>query len=116
MHYKLMTDSIWLFAFDLGGQERHVQIEKVTQGEIVGVKGRKSKKPAVYFKGVPKPLALNATNAKAIVAITGSPDTDKWIGQWVTIYPTTCADAEGQMVECLRIRPKAPTPPKAVQP
>ena len=28
-HYKSMFDNQWLFAFDLQGKERHVQIDKV---------------------------------------------------------------------------------------
>lgn len=112
-HWKSMTDTTWLFAFDLTGQERHVQIERVEAGELIGQGGRKTKKPSCYFKGVPKPLALNATNAKAIAAIVGSPDTDRWTGQWITIYPTQCTTPAGETTDCIRIRPKAPTPPTA---
>ena len=110
-HWKSMTDSEWLFVWDLGGVERHVQVDRVIGATLTGQKGRKTKKPCVYFKGVEKPLALNATNAKTITAIVGSPDTDKWLGQWVTLYPATTQDPDGQTVDCIRIRPKAPTPP-----
>ena len=107
-HYKSMFDNQWLFAFDLQGKERHVQIDKVEAGTLIGQGGRKSKKPCVYFKGVEKPLALNATNAKAIAAIAGSPDTDKWVGQWITLYPTQCQSPTGETTDCIRVRPKAP--------
>lgn len=107
-HYKSMMDTVWLFAFDLDGKERHVQIERVVAGELVGQGGRKTKKPCVHFKGVPKPLALNATNAKAISNIAGSPDTDKWIGLWITLYPTQCQSPTGETTDCVRVRPTAP--------
>lgn len=110
-HWKSMTETAWLFAFDLQGQERHVQIDRVEAGELVGQGGRKTKKPCCYFKGVAKPLALNATNAKAIAAIVGSPDTDKWAGQWITLYPATCSTPAGEQTDCIRIRPKAPNVP-----
>jgi hypothetical protein len=107
-HWKSMTDTTWLFAFDLQGKERNVQIERVEAGELVGQGGRKTKKPCVFFRGVSKPLALNATNAKTIAGIAGSPDTDKWIGQWVTLYPATCTTPTGETTDAIRIRPKAP--------
>lgn len=113
-HWKSLTDTTYLFAFDLQGKERHVQIDRVVGGELVGPGGRKTKKPCVFFKGVEKPLALNATNAKTIVAIVGDPLTEKWVGQWVTLYPTQCQAPDGTTVECVRIRPKAPNVPTAV--
>lgn len=112
-HWKSLTDTQYLFAFDLGGRERHVQIDRVTGGELVGGGGRKTKKPLCYFKGVDKPLALNATNAKTIASIVGSPDIDKWAGQWITLYPTQCQSPQGETVDCVRIRPKAPSVPGA---
>jgi hypothetical protein len=110
-HWKSMTDTTFLFAFDLNGAERHVRIERVTGGELVGQGGRKTKKPVIHFAGVPKPLALNATNAKTIQSITGSPDTDKWVGKWITLYPTQCQSPTGETTDCIRVRPTAPTPP-----
>jgi hypothetical protein len=112
-HWKSMTDTTWLFSFDLGGKDRNVQIERVEAGTLVSGGGRKTKKPCVYFKGVDKPLALNATNAKTIASLVGSPDTDKWIGQWVTLYATQVQAPTGETVEAIRIRPKAPPVPNA---
>lgn len=112
-HWKSMTDTTWLYAFDLGGKDRNVQIDRVESGMLVGSGGRKTKKPCVYFKGVEKPLALNATNAKTIVSIAGSPDTDRWIGQWVTLYVTQVNAPDGTLVDAIRIRPKAPAIPGA---
>lgn len=110
-HYKSMMDTEWLFAFDLNGKDQHVQIERVVGGTLIGEGGRKSKKPVAHFKGVSKPLALNATNCKTIASIAGSTNTDKWIGLWITLYVTTAAKPNGEMTEAIRIRPKAPTPP-----
>jgi hypothetical protein len=115
-HYRSMFDSQYLFAFDLQGKDRHVQIERVAAGELVGGGGRKTKKPLVFFKGVEKPLALNSTNAKAIVAISGSPDTDKWVGQWITLYPTQCQSPTGETTDCIRVKPKAPQIPTQSKP
>ncbi len=77
-------------------------------GEVVGAGGKKSKKPRAFFRGKKKPLVLNATNCKAITAIVGSPDVERWAGQWITLFPTTCQATTGETVECIRVKPQAP--------
>lgn len=106
-HWKSMTDTRFIFAFDLAGKDVNVKIERVEAGVLESNGGRKAKKPLVFFKGVPKPLALNSTNAKTIAAICGSNDTDDWIGKWITMYPSQ-TQFGNDTVDCIRIRPKAP--------
>src|SRR6185369_13027081 len=108
-HWKSMTDRKFLFAFDLGGKDVTLTIERIEAGELEGEKGRKSKKPLCYFREAKsgKPLALNATNCKAIAKLYGN-DTDGWAGQRITIYPTT-TEMGGETVECIRVRPRKPT-------
>jgi hypothetical protein len=103
-----MTDREYLFAYDLGGQDRTVTIDRVVGGELTGTGGKKSKKPLCYFREVKsgKPLALNATNGKAIAAMYGN-DTDEWIGKRVTMFATQ-TQMGGETVECIRIRPVIP--------
>jgi len=106
-HYKTMYDEKdMLFAYDLGGKEATVTIEKVWAGEISGEQGRKSKKPFVSFKGKTKKLALNKTNGKTIAQLYG-PDTAGWAGKSITIYPTTTTFGN-ETVECIRVRPSIP--------
>src|SRR6185295_18707375 len=108
-HWRSMMDSKYVFAYDLDGKERTLTIARVEGGELEGDKGRKTKKPLVYFKEAKtgKPLALNATNGKTIERLYGA-NTDEWIGKRVTLYPTTCEMA-GETRDCIRIRPRAPT-------
>lgn len=101
-----MTDRTFLFAFDLGGRDIRVVIEKVVQGEVPSAGGKRTKRPVVYFAGKDKPLALNSTNANTIAAIYGH-YVESWIGKPITLYPTT-TEMAGQTVECIRIRPVAP--------
>lgn len=108
-HYKLLYDSDYLYAFHLQGKKHVVKIAKVTGGELVGEGGRKSRKPLVFFEGKEKPLALNKTNGKCVAALYG-PDTEKWVGQYITIYPTT-TQFGGEQRECVRIEPQKPEPP-----
>jgi hypothetical protein len=116
-HYKKMfDDKEFLYAFDLDGRDVTVQIESVRPGEIAGEQGRKTKKPVLSFVGAKKKLAINRTNGKIIASLYGT-DTDDWRGKWITLYPTTTAFG-GDTVECIRVRPSAPKPPKkaAAQP
>lgn len=106
-HYKTMyDDSDMLFAHDLQGKSWVLEIERVYAGELVGEKGRKSKKPFVAFKGRKKKLALNKSNGKTIARLY-SVDTSEWAGKLVEIYPTT-TEFGGETVDCIRIRPHMP--------
>ena len=109
-HWKAMTDRAFIYAFDLGGKDVHVKISRVEPGELTAAGGRKSKKPLVYFEGKEKPLALNSTNAKTIATLYGN-YVEKWIGNWITLYPST-TEMAGETMECIRIRPVAPKEPK----
>ena len=105
-HWKSMTERDYIFAFDLNGKDVTVEISRVVAGELTSAGGRKTKKPVVFFKGKEKGLALNATNAKAIASLYGN-YVEKWVGQSVTLYPTT-TQMGGDTVECIRVRPSIP--------
>ena len=105
-HWKSMFDNDMLFAHDLQGREVTVEIEKVYAGELVGEKGRKSKKPFVKIKGRIKKLALNKTNGKTVARLYGN-DTAAWAGKLITLFPTT-TEFGGETVDCIRIRPFVP--------
>lgn len=106
--YRTMYDaSDMLFAHDLQGREVTVEIEKVYAGELIGEKGRKSRKPFIKIKGREKKLALNKTNGKTIARLYGK-NTDEWIGRLITLVPTT-TEFGGETVDCIRVKPKVPT-------
>lgn len=101
-----MYDANYIGAWDLDGRDVTVEIEKVTAGELVSEGNKKSRKPIVSFKGKEKKLAINKTNGKAIANMYG-PDTRKWIGKRLTIYPTTTKFGR-DTVDCIRVRPAVP--------
>lgn len=105
---RMYDDKEHLYAYDLDGKEVTIQIEKAFGGELIGDKGRKSKKPMIKFVGKDKKLALNKTNGKTIAKLYGK-DTDNWTGKWITIYPTT-TEFGGETVDCIRVKPFVPTP------
>jgi hypothetical protein len=102
----MLYDSDYLYAFHLQGKDATVTIAKVAAGELTGEGGRKAKKPIVWFEGKEKPLALNKTNGKIVATMYGT-DTTKWIGQAITLYPTT-TNFGGETKDCIRVRPKRP--------
>lgn len=104
---KMYDDKEHLYAFDLDGiGDRTLEIVSVSRGELTGENNRKSKKPIVTFAGESKKLALNKTNGKTIAALYGK-DTDRWVGELITIYPTT-TEFGGKTVDCIRVRPERP--------
>lgn len=104
---KMYDDKEHFYAYDLEGRERTLEIARVVAGELTGEKNRKSKKPMVSFVGEPKKLALNKTNGKIIAKLYGK-DTEAWVGESITIYPTT-TEFGGETVDCIRVRPERPS-------
>lgn len=87
----------YIKAADLKGRDASVTIAAV-EFEQVG----DGSKPVVYFRNKDRGLVLNKTNARVIADIYG-PETDNWISQPITIYPTR-TDYQGKMVDAIRIR------------
>jgi hypothetical protein len=90
-----------LKAADLNGKRVRVTVEAVDLIELED-KGKTKKKPRMTFKGRDKSLILNVTNWNRMVELTGSEDSDEWVGQDVQIYPTK-VEFQGQMVDAIRV-------------
>lgn len=105
--------SQYLRTADLKGQERTFTIDSVVLEEILSPDGGDSEeKPVVSFRDHSQRMILNSTNWDAIAEIYGD-ETDGWVGQRVTIYPTT-TQFGSRRVECMRIKaPKALEPASA---
>ncbi len=101
-----MLDCPYLKAWDLGGKECVVEIEKVVRGEVVNQGGKKNM-PFAHFVGKTKPLGLNSTNCRTIIALIGTPHVEKWPGHKITIYPTTTNTRDG-VQECIRVKNSKP--------
>lgn len=79
---------------------KSVQVETVGQGKD------SEEKPVIYFRETDKGLVLNKVNANTISGIYG-PETDGWIGQRITLFPTEVEFA-GKQVKGIRVRMKRP--------
>lgn len=108
--------SDWLGSIDLAGRDLTVEIEKVERAELFNREtNKKTVKLALRFKGQQKGMVCNRTNATSIAAALASvlgKDTDgksqstkaeRWVGQKITLYPTTCR-AFGETQSCIRVR------------
>lgn len=115
-HWKTMHNPNYLGSFCFQpNEEKHLTIKSVGYEEVTGEKGRKENLQVIHFKekGV-LPFIVNKTNAKMISKLSGSPYIEKWANQMITIYVDDKVRFGNDIVEGLRIRPKAPTIEKPI--
>ena len=100
--YRTMFDSEYLGSWDLQGREATVTISAVTTGNLVGLGGRKARKPILSFEGKEKGLCCGKTICRVIAAAYGTV-TEGWVGKRVVLYvdKTTLA---GEIVDCIRVK------------
>jgi hypothetical protein len=116
-HWRLLIPTRYVSFADLRGRDVVATIESVSREEMVEKdkktkKTRKVKRAVVRFVGEEKGMVLKATNAGTIVDLYGT-ETENWIGKQITLFPTTCSAFGKSGVECVRIRPEVPPPPKS---
>lgn len=103
---ELMFPSEYVSAPELKGRDVPVTIVKVERAELMVVGGAKKPGIVVHFKESPKKFVLNKTNAGTIADMHGT-EAKKWVGQRITLFPTTCK-CKGKTVDCIRVRDTAP--------
>jgi hypothetical protein len=77
--------------------------------EMIGQGADASQKIILGLKGIKKPIVVNRTNANTIAKVTGSDDTDDWIGKRITIGASE-VEFKGDLVMSIRVRLKKPAP------
>lgn len=116
-HWKTMTDSNskWFTYAQIheltGGSDCTVRVIGAKQGLIEQSKRRVV---ALELEGIEKPLGLNPTNAQSITDLYGTGIVADWVDAkiLVTLYIGRDKDPKhpGQLCDCVRVRPKKPTP------
>lgn len=106
-HYKQLFNYKYLGAYSLDGKDMTLTIKSIDVQDVVGDSGRTETCPIITWQEDQKPMILNKTNAKQIGLVWGTTDYEKWIGKKVTLFADV-TKLKGEMVECLRIRPKKP--------
>lgn len=109
-HWKSLINPDYLGAYSLSdSDDMTVTIDYVVSEEITGSQGKKEYCTVAHMVGQ-KPMILNVTNSKSIGKLYG-PFIEDWAGKQITLYATT-TKMGGEVVECLRVRPKVVVPAK----
>lgn len=104
-HWKTLINPDYIGAYWLPpGEDVTVTIDYVAREMITGTGGKKEECTVAHLKGDVKPFILNVTNSKSIAKLYGNYIED-WAGKQITLFAST-AKLAGEVVECLRIRPK----------
>lgn len=86
------------------------ELKKDLRLTISGVEVKKIKaedkraKAILSFDEIPETLPLNAGNYAMVKEVCGTPDSDEWIGQQVTLYATKDTYG-GKIFDVVRVRP-----------
>ncbi len=83
-------------------QTLETRLSVLSNTALVSLHNQVVEKPVVKFKGAEKKLALNKTNAKAIIALYG-PNTEDWPGKKVVLFKSR-TQMGGEEVDCIRIK------------
>jgi len=103
MHISKYRNSKWLKKEDvaqLDEEKRIVTVEAIVEEQVGD-----DIKPVVYFKGIGKGWAINMTGLEALSEISGSQDTEDFIGVRVEIYVDPDVRYAGKRVGGIKLRP-----------
>lgn len=109
VHWKKLTNPDYLgsYAFQ-PGEEKTVTIKEVKRELVYNPSGGgKEECTVVHFVEDVKPMILNATNAKMITKVWGSPYIEDWAGRKITLKVKKIS-AFGEMVDAVRVSSERP--------
>jgi hypothetical protein len=109
MKLSLAFPSRYLKADDL--PKTGTKAAKIKSVDLEEVGMDREKKLVISFHGMTKQLIVNKTNANSIAKVTGSEDTDDWVGKTIHLFRTT-AQFGAEECECIRVK----TNPTALAP
>lgn len=106
-HWKKFTNPDFLGAYAIEpGEDLILTIKSVGQERFTGQGGKQDEGLVIHFEEA-KPMICNATNAKQITKVLGTPYIEEWTGQRIALGVQTVS-AFGDMVEALRVQPYKP--------
>ena len=106
-HYRELFNSDYIGAYSLEpGKDLVVTIKSVKKEAIVSTDGKKEDCVIAQLIGQ-KPMIVNATNAKTIRTVLGTPFIEEWAGGRIQLYSTP-VKAFGDVMDALRVRKFAP--------
>jgi hypothetical protein len=112
--FNQMFPRRFLTAEDFAGAPRVVTINSVTM-EDLGSEGSHETKPVIRFIECEQRFVLNRVNAGFLLDMTGSGQSDDWIGLPIELYAAQTL-FKGRMVNCIRVRrPMVKSAPQPAQ-
>ena len=112
-HWKEALPGDYLGAWSLNGEDKVLTVKAAGREIVTGANGKKEELLVLHWAENELPMVCNRTNAKSISKLYG-PYLEDWRGKKIQLYPTTTKFG-GEVVECLRVRPTVPKPPKAIK-
>ncbi len=107
-HWKKLNNPDYLGAYALEpGKDLVLTIKRAGQETFTGTSGKKEEGLLVHFMGDVKPMICNATNAKTITKLAGSPYVEDWGNVKIALFSQEVS-AFGETVDALRVRPYPP--------
>lgn len=103
MNVSQIKNSQFLKKEDVGAGAL-VTIKDCTQENVALPGAPEELKWALHFSELEKPLILNQTNGTLIQTITGSPESDDWIGKKIVLYADATIMYAGKLVGGIRVR------------
>ena len=79
-------------------------VQAVAQHNVAMDNQPEQMKWCMEFAENPKPLVMNVTNLNMMQAITGSDDSDDWIGRQVVLFNDPTIQYQGKLVGGIRLR------------
>jgi hypothetical protein len=108
-HWKSLINLDYIGAYSIqNGKDLVVTIEKVSRDMVTGTAGKKEECSVAHLKNQ-KPFILNRTNQKMIAKVLGTPYVEEWAGKSISLYVAYVKAFGEDNVECLRVRPSAPS-------
>jgi len=115
MNIKELKNSKFLKQSDVG-RGFLATIVDVTQENVAPEGVEEDMKWCIHFKELAKPLVCNSTNGQLIAKITGSEESDGWIGKKVVLYSDPNVSFGGKLVGGIRVRAPKNQPAAAAKP
>ena len=112
MKVSEMYPAKWLKAETLAGHTRGVTIETSTVEELYNTREKRTEQKFVLgFFGKQLRLVLNKTQSLTMARITGSDDSDLWIGHQINLSPARTPNGQDTItISAPEHRPAAPAP------
>lgn len=89
-------------------------IADVVQKNVAKEGAEPDLKWCLIFREIDKPLVLNATNIQLCEQVTGSDDTDRWIGHQIVLYTDPNVSYQGKLIGGIRLRAPRQSQPQAI--